>query len=143
MMAAQAVPGLDYQAENRQLRAEISILQEENTSLKNRLDKIEKWIKWAEESLGGTQKVASKIKERVEKLEETESPAVDRHIATLVAWLNDHSATRKGMTYQEAADELHVDIDYISQMKDAIHLDGRLVVEKKPSGNRRMQIRLV
>jgi len=140
MMTAASAPGLD--AENRQLMAAIGLLQEENTALKARLDKIESWIKWREPDIEGVINTVHKTAKRVSSLEESNSPATKAHINALEIWLNEHKQTRKGLTYEEAAEELHVDIDYISQMKDAINLDGRLVVEKKPLGKRRMQIRL-
>jgi hypothetical protein len=138
MMAAASAPGLD--AENRMLKAEMGILQEENASLKARLDKIEVWQKWLEGSLDGITTGINKTNKRLSVLEK--SPSTKKHIDFLETWLKEHRLTRKGLTYAEAAEKLNVDEDYISQMKDAINLDGRLVVEKKPTGKRRMQIRL-
>lgn len=129
-------------SENMLLRAEIGLLQEENAALKARLDKIEVWMKWADVNLGGLINAIGKTNERVSALEGDEITAPKKHIDVLVKWLEDRKENRKGMTYKEAAAQLDVDIDYISQLKDAINLDGRLVVEKKPTGNRRMQIRL-
>ena len=136
MMAAATMPGLDMQAENRQLRAEIELLREDlmrEVALNRK--QLADFRKEMDDRLGViNQDIAINCKKRITKLEVGkihDSPILTNHLNELVAWLEGHEATRKGLTYKEAAKILKVTPERICQMKHLIEADERLKIDKK------------
>jgi len=145
MMTAASAPGLD--AENRQLRAEVEQLREDlmrEVALNRKLVaefKTEMYDALERVNHVMTTDCIKRIKVlEAKRLED--SPAIMSHIEFLVKWLRDHEDTRDGITYEEAADLLHVVPSRMSQLKDTITTDKRLKVGKLPGKNRLMCISL-
>ena len=131
---AAAMPGLD--AENRMLRAEIDLPRED---LMREVAANRKLIADLRKEMDGrfeavNQDIAINCKKRIRKLEVEkikDSPILTNHLNELVAWLEEHESTRKGLTYKEAAKILNVTSERICQMKHLIAADERLKIDKK------------
>lgn len=142
-MAASA-PGMDV--ENRQLIAEIEQLREDllrEVALNRK--QLAEFKKEMYDALEAANLAVATSRQRIKKLEAKkieDSQTVTNHMDTLVTWLKDHEETRDGLTYEEAADLLHVVPSRICQLKSAIATDERLHVGKLPGRNRLMCISL-
>lgn len=133
MMAA-TVPGIDIQAENRQLRVEVEQLKKDLEELSDHSGRqilaVRKELKESQDFFAKQIMEFKRELSQIKKRELMESDVIPKHVDEIIDWLDAHPE-RKGMNNKEAAKAMNVTRARVSQIKPKLALDKRLKISRK------------